>query len=478
VATATIVSGSGERTLDSRRLFGGLQMKYDTNYLGPRSYSFGRIAVGSLTAAIVGLAHVAEWRIGTAGATRLLGTVGGAEWASVVAAAVELAKAGLLVTAIALFATRTIKGTLVGAVFGIAWLIAGVLSAMATDATINDLFGERERLGQHTAETRAGVQADLADAERWMATTARDNPRPVEAVIGAQRAVLARVPAWIANATDGCKSGVDADQRYVRACAPVSDLERELGAARGYEAARARVSELRQRLFVTKIVETSDPLAATAGMLGQYFGLTGARTVAILIVIACELLSCVGMTALTILWTSRPRSSPGGGRHGTDGIVRQRDGENAAKVPEPRESSTAAREAVGNLVIRRGSSHEGRSAGVSASVPASAANPPTNNPIQRDDRQTVPLTQRDALEEAIRAFVSMLEPHRDARTPASEVYRTYQQLGDIYGWPPLTQAKFGRVIMPARKSVGARRVKANVIIYVGICISTLCETTT
>jgi hypothetical protein len=346
---------------------------------------------------------------------------------------------------------------------------------MATDATINDLFGERERLGQHTAETRAGVQADLADAERWMATTARDNPRPVEAVIGEQRAVLARVPASIASATDGCKSGVDADQRYVRACAPVSDLERELGAARGYEAARARVGELRQRLAATEIVEISDPLAATAGMLGQYFGLTGARTVAILTVIACELLSCGGMTAITTLWTSRPRSSLGGGRHGTGGIVRQRDEENAPKVPEPRESSTSAREAAGNLVIRRGSSHKGRSAGVSASVPASAANPPTNNPTQRDGTQTVPLTLHDALEDAIRAFVSTLEPRHDARTPASEVYRTYQQLRVIYGWPPVTRAKFGRVIMPALKSVGARRVKANVIIYVGICIPpTLC----
>jgi hypothetical protein len=346
---------------------------------------------------------------------------------------------------------------------------------MATDATIDDLFGKRERLGQHTAETRAGVQADLADAERWMATTARDNPRPVDAVIGEQRALLARVPASIASATDGCKSGVSADQRYVRACAPVSDLERELGAARGYEAARARVSELRQRLAATEIVEISDPLAATAGMLGQYFGLSGARTVAILTVIACELLSCVGMTAITILWTNRPRSSPGGGRHGTDGIVGQRDEENTAKVPEPRESSTTAREAAGNRVIRRGSSHEGRSAGVSASVPASAANPPTNAPNLRDGTQTVPLTQRDAPEEAIRAFVSMLKPRRDARTPASEVYRTYQQLRGVYGWPPVTQAKFGRVIMPALKSVGARRVKANVMIYVGICIPpTLC----
>src|SRR5215831_9818794 len=157
-------------------------MKYDTNYLGPRSYGFGRIAVGSLTAAIVGLAHVAEWRIGTAGATRLLGTVGGAEWASAVAAAVELAKAGLLVIALTLFATRTVKGRFVGAVFGTAWLIAGVLSAMATDATIDDLFSGRERFGQHSAETRAGLQDDLADAERWMATTARDNPRPLDAV--------------------------------------------------------------------------------------------------------------------------------------------------------------------------------------------------------------------------------------------------------------------------------------------------------
>jgi hypothetical protein len=90
-------------------------------------------------------------------------------------------------------------------------------------------------------------------------------------------------------------------------------------------------------------------------------------------------------------------------------------------------------------------------------------------------RKTVPLTQRDALEEAIRAFVSMLEPRRDARTPASEVYRTYQQLGDIRGWPPVTQAKFERVIMPALKSAGAQRVKANFIIYVRICVPpTLC----
>jgi hypothetical protein len=119
---------------------------------------------------------------------------------------------------------------------------------MATDATIDDLFSGRERFGQHAAETRAGLRADLADAERWMATTARDNPRPLDAVIGEQRAVLARVPAWIASATDRCKAGVDADQRYVRACVTARDLERELDAARGYEAARARVSELRQRL--------------------------------------------------------------------------------------------------------------------------------------------------------------------------------------------------------------------------------------
>jgi hypothetical protein len=93
----------------------------------------------------------------------LLGAVGGAEWGSVVAAAVELAKAGLPVLALALFATRTVKGTLVGAVFGIAWLIAGVLSAKVADATINDLFSGRERLGQKTAETRAGLQVDLAE---------------------------------------------------------------------------------------------------------------------------------------------------------------------------------------------------------------------------------------------------------------------------------------------------------------------------
>jgi len=219
----------------------------------------------------VGLAHVAEWRIGTAGATRLLETVGGTEWASAVAAAVELAKAGLLVTAIALFATHTIKGGLVGAVFSVVWLIAGVLSAMATDATINDLFSGRERAGQLTAETRAGLQADLTDAERWMATTARDNPRPIDAIIGEQRGLAARVPAGVARATDGCKSGIEADRRYLRACAPVRELERELGTARGYEAARARVSELRQRLSVTKIVEISDPLAATAVGAGVRF---------------------------------------------------------------------------------------------------------------------------------------------------------------------------------------------------------------
>jgi hypothetical protein len=57
-------------------------------------------------------------------------------------------------------------------------------------------------------------------------------------------------------------------------------------------------------------------------MLGKYFGLTGARAIAILVVLACELLSCVGITGVTILWAIPPSRSPEsqgerGGKHGT-----------------------------------------------------------------------------------------------------------------------------------------------------------------
>jgi hypothetical protein len=43
-------------------------------------------------------------------------------------------------------------------------------------------------------------------------------------------------------------------------------------------------------------------------------------------------------------------------------------------------------------------------------------------------------------------------------------------LREIYGWPLLSQAKFGRAIMPLFASLRARRVKASSIVYVGICI--------
>jgi hypothetical protein len=456
-----------------------------------------------LTAAIAGLAHVAEWRIGTAGATRLLGTVGGAEWASVVAAGIELAKAALLVISLALFATGTIKGRLVGAIFGIAWLIAGVLSAMATDATINDLFGGRERIGQHAAETRAGLQADLTDAERWMATTARDNPRPIDAIIGEQRALLARVPAWVARATDGCKSGIEADQRYVRACTPLADLERELGAARGYEAARARVSELRERLSVTNIVEISDPLAATADVLGQYFGLSGASTVAILIVIACELLSCVGMTAITILWTSRPRSSPPGERDAsnyvrnasspveptqqlsfrpnandpTSATVRQNDERDQGCVQpglerNPKRSSSAELSARPNPVQGEDElMHPSQPSSLSpiAGVSSNPVHPNRPKLGSRAGRTSITLSDEDA----VRAFLAQLSVGPGCKTQAAVLLREYLHRARVHGWPMLNKTAFGRSMTKLIEELGfEKRKEGKVTMYYGVGIAT------
>jgi hypothetical protein len=157
--------------------------------------------------------------------------------------------------------------------------------------------------------SRKSAQVHKSRGNRWDAEHSHPfhvflegNPRPVDAVIGAQPAALARVPAWIASATGGCKSGFDLDQRFVRTCTPVRELERELGAARGYEAARARVTELRHKLTAMTIAETADPLAASAAAFAHFVGLSGGRMIAFLVVGACECMSWIGVTAVIILF--------------------------------------------------------------------------------------------------------------------------------------------------------------------------------
>ena len=413
--------------------------------------------------AVVVLAHGVALLLGAAGTARLLATTGIQDWAWAIAGAVEFVKAVLPVVAWQVWAARGAVRIPVGGVLLLVWVIVVGLSFMASEATISGHFAGRERVGQHAAETRAGLRADLADAERWMTTTARDNPRPVDAVMGAQQAALARVPAWIASATGGCKSGIDADQRFVRSCGPVRELERELGAARGYEAARARVTELRQRLTAMAILENADPLAATAAAIAQFVGLSGGTMIALLAVGAWEFLSWVGVTTVIILFGQATGSSANGMlRNTATGIAR--DGPIALPEPGSDRPRSPARDDQAFRPVRRDSSVRGRLQGMKAPV-LPAYNAARTIPVAPWDGSA-----RDASAIAVREFVGMLELGVDSRATATELFQCYDAMRAERGWPRLSQAKFGRLARPALESIGVQRVKANIVVYNGVRI--------
>ena len=216
----------------------------------------------------------------------------------------DIAKGMLPVALLALLARRAL-GTAV--ILGTAWFCLVVFSCLATHATVSTAISAIERTGTWKMEVRGNTKAELTSVEQQLAALSRAaTPRPAKTVREALAAERVPVSVW----QDSQECGRIQDSAYfMRACAQVVQLRRELAASEDYERLSARAAELRRGLAEAPIVATSDPLpAAFNATLGRFVPIGGTEGVALLLTVVVELMSSFGLVGLSKLCQERQRS--------------------------------------------------------------------------------------------------------------------------------------------------------------------------
>ena len=186
----------------------------------------------------------------------------------------------------------------IAASLGLAWICLVSFSWLATHATVTTAISSIERTGTWQTERRSDTRAELAAIEQQLAALSRTaTPRPAKTVREALTAE--RLPSVWQDSRE-CRS-IDSAY-FMRACAQVVQLRRELAAAEDYERLSSRAAELRKGLAEAPIVATSDPLpAAFSATLGRVLPMSGAEGVALLLTVVVELISCFGLAGLSVL---------------------------------------------------------------------------------------------------------------------------------------------------------------------------------
>jgi len=137
-------------------------------------------------------------------------------------------------------------------------------------------------MGTWKIELRTNAKAELASIEQQLAALSRPAPpRPVKTV----REALAgtSVPPTIWKDSQECAE-IQGSVYFVRACAQVVQLRRELASSEDYERLWMRAGEVRKVLAEVPIVATADPLpAAFSATLGRFLPLGGLDGVALLL---------------------------------------------------------------------------------------------------------------------------------------------------------------------------------------------------
>jgi hypothetical protein len=188
----------------------------------------------------------------------------------------------------------------ISAVFAIGWICLVTFSWLATQATVSTAITSIERTGTWKMEVRGNAKAELATVDQQLAALSRPTPpRPAKTV---QEALAAeRVPPSVWQDSQEC-GRIQDSAYFMRACAQVVQLRKELAAAQDYERLSLRATELRKGLAEAPIVATSDPLPAAFGAtLGRVLPIGGAEGVALLLTMVVEIVSCFGLTALSAL---------------------------------------------------------------------------------------------------------------------------------------------------------------------------------
>ena len=223
----------------------------------------------------------------------------------VVGALFDLAKGAFLVAVLVFWSRRSLG---FAAVFAITSACLVFFSCLATHATVSTAISSIERTGTWQMERRSDTRAELAAIEQQLAALSRPaTPRPAKTVREALAAE--RLPSVWQDSRE-CRS-IDSAY-FMRACAQVVQLRRELAASEDYERLSSRAAELRKGLAEAPIVATSDPLpAAFNATLGRLVPLGGSEGVALLVTIVVELISCCGLAGLSALYRGRDQEGPG-----------------------------------------------------------------------------------------------------------------------------------------------------------------------
>jgi hypothetical protein len=226
----------------------------------------------------------------------------------VVGATFELAKEVLPVVWFALLAQRAFA---TAGLLGLAWICLVTFSCLATHATVGTAISSIELTGTWKMEVRGNTKAELAGIELQLAALSRPAPpRPVKTVQGALAG--ASVPAGIWKDSQECANIQDSPY-FMKACAQVVQLRKELAAARDYERLSTRANELRHGMAEAPIVATADPLpAAFSATVGRVLPLGGTEGVALLLTVVVELMSCCGLAGVAALYRSREQHEGGG----------------------------------------------------------------------------------------------------------------------------------------------------------------------
>ena len=186
----------------------------------------------------------------------------------------------------------------------LAWFCLVAYSCLATHATVSTAISGIERTGTWKMEVRGNAKAELASVEQQLAALSRPAPpRPAKTV----REALAseRVPSGVWKDSQECGS-IQESVHFAKACAQVVQLRRELAAAQDYERLSARAGELRKGLAAAPIVATSDPLpAAFSATLGRVLPIGGTEGVALLLTMVVEIMSCFGLSGISLLYRAR-----------------------------------------------------------------------------------------------------------------------------------------------------------------------------
>ena len=398
-----------------------------------------------------------------------------------VGALFDLAKGAFLVAVLAFLSRRSLG---FAAVFAIAWVCLVSFSCLATHATVSTAISSIERSGTWKMEVRGNTKSELASVEQQLDALSRTaTPRPAKTVREALAAE--RLPSVWQDSRE-CRS-IDSAY-FMRACAQVVQLRRELAASEDYERLSSRAAELRKGLAEAPIVATSDPLpAAFSATLGRVLPMSGAEGVALLLTVVVELISCFGLAGLEVLYKGtqdQQRAPPGNSsplvpsatRAETTEAARdpaQGQGPEIAQVihfPSARARAGVCPPTTTNALPKPARVPEGQAFGQ-----ARRARPPAQSPARVGLPQLAHgPAQGDAPRPpavaAVSEFVALLERADGARATGSELFRAYALQRTAHGWPELKPNTFGVHLKAGVEAAGGRKFKSCGQIYEGVGI--------